>query len=294
MLSKFYIDDLVIHDLSSSTVPYSLTKSGGVEGLGEPQFRLSSYDNPGEDGGTVSQDLLGMRRIKLQGIVRGSTSAELFNNRVELQRRCRPTRDSNSLPVAKVFKFVAADGNTYFIEGFIQACLLGIEQNTTSPFMIQVVCPNATIYRDVLTSSGQITRPVTTGSLLFDPTIEFNPTIEFGASTGGVITIVNLGTADTWPVIYLRGPLVNPTIIHVEKSKSMQFNVTIAAGSTVVIDMQQKTVVLNGATNYLTYKTADSSWFSFQPGNNTLRFSTTNTGDTGTMETQHYPAMLGV
>lgn len=106
--------------------------------------------------------------------------------------------------------------------------------------------------------------------LLFD--------LEFDASFGGLPTdghasCVNEGSVDAYPIITITGPCVNPRIENASASKSLGFDLTLADGDELVIDTYERTVILNGTASRYNTIEVGSQWFSFSPGNNTVRFT---------------------
>lgn len=65
---------------------------------------------------------------------------------------------------------------------------------------------------------------------------------------GNQATVVNLGTADTYPVITVNGPLLSGwRVENATTIKHMSFSVDLGATDSIVIDTSNKTALLNGA-----------------------------------------------
>jgi hypothetical protein len=99
---------------------------------------------------------------------------------------------------------------------------------------------------------------------------------------------MNDGTTDTKPVVVINGPITDPTIQNYTAGKSLSFSTAndptnfpgakLNAGDTLVIDMQNKTVMLNGTINVYSAVVFESSeWWTILPGQNTIRLLGTNT-----------------
>lgn len=95
---------------------------------------------------------------------------------------------------------------------------------------------------------------------------------------GGSLTstglVVNSGWAVTNPVITITGPAVNPVVSDVTSGQSITINYTLGVSDVVVVDLNLKTVTLNGssARNILA---PFSQWFAALPGTTQLSFSAT-------------------
>lgn len=124
----------------------------------------------------------------------------------------------------------------------------------------------------------------------------FDSTIEFGTGSGGNATVYNYGNADTWPIITLTGVGSNPYVYSPSRGKNMKLNYsTTLPSDEIVIDMKNKTIILNGTTNLLSYKDVDSDWFSIEAGVDTnIQFNTSSSSDTMTMEVTGNVAYVGI
>ncbi|MFF2543989.1 hypothetical protein ACFVUY_15640 [Kitasatospora sp. NPDC058063] len=80
-----------------------------------------------------------------------------------------------------------------------------------------------------------------------------------------VITIG--GSAETWPVITLRGPLAAPVITNRSTpGERLRILLDVPAGEVLTVDTGARTVRLNGADRYAL--SGDSVWFPLRPGRN--------------------------
>lgn len=284
MLS-FSIDTLPIFQQAN----YSLT---GVEGLDAPDYRVSTSENAGEDGGAVGAAFYGSRLVTLTGSVKGDSAAEYNQARRNLAYMCRIRKDSYGYPEMTPFSFTTLDGVDYTFSGQIKSFKAPVKYPTFTNFFISIICPDPALYGAAFTS-GAVTRPVG-GTVTFPLT--FDSTIEFGTGSGGNATVYNYGNADTWPIITLRGVGSNPYIYSPSRGKNMKLNYsTTLPSDEIVIDMKNKTIILNGTTNLLSYKDVDSDWFSIEAGVDTnIQFNTSSSSDTMTMEVTGNVAYVGI
>ena len=96
--------------------------------------------------------------------------------------------------------------------------------------------------------------------------------INFGALTGGIGTISNIGNTMAYPVITVIGSCSNLVITNVTTSETMSLNVNLGATDILIIDNRPKTrsITLNGA-NRIDLKVGD--WLSCVVGDNQFSFS---------------------
>jgi phage-related protein len=97
-----------------------------------------------------------------------------------------------------------------------------------------------------------------------------------------VLTVTNLGTTNSRPVLTISGPCINPTVQNVTEGKMLSFVTTLLVGDQLVIDLGSKAVTLNGLVSRRGAVTSSpDQWWDLQPGANTIRFATGDSGNTG-------------
>jgi hypothetical protein len=106
----------------------------------------------------------------------------------------------------------------------------------------------------------------------------------YGNSTNSIQTTVsNIGWATTYPTITLVGPIIDPILGNVTTNNYLNFTVTLNSAQTLVVDLYNKLVTLNGqpARNLLT----SGTWFAAPPGNSTFSLFGTGTAANVTVAT---------
>lgn len=256
---------------------YILQAVGGIEDAGR---RVSSYELPGQDGGSVSSVFYGVRTVDLSGVVLGSDATTHQANRKALAAVCAVQRDLTGRPLPVTVAFTTLDGQSFSFTGHVKAFSNPLDRTNVSEFHIVLACPDPVIYGSSAITTGQFARP-SGGGVVYPVTY---PAI-YAGSTGGSGSVSNTGNANVYPLITIRGVTTNPYIYFATLGVWFQLNyVTSNITDTIVIDMKNRTVVLNGTTNLLSAKVAGSSWFSLAPGANNFTFSTGTSSDTGTVE----------
>ena len=97
-----------------------------------------------------------------------------------------------------------------------------------------------------------------------------------GGSNTTTSTVLNAGWATTYPTITLVGPIKNPTLGNVTQGNYITISGTFATSDTIVIDLDNKLVTLNGASAR-NLVTGGSNWFSAPPGSNQFYMTGSNT-----------------
>ena len=261
-----------------------------AEGLEAPGFRISEYEKPGEDGGVVSSSFYGPRPIVLSGTVKGEGSYGAHEtNRQALEAACAVARTSSGFPQLKLLEITTLAGQSYFCYVEVKRLRNDVGRGTNSPYMIALVAPDHRLYMAGQQTTGVISLP-TGGGFILPVILPFisSPT------SGGSASPANAGNILTMPKLTLRGQLTNPYMLNGATGLSMQVNRVISGGETVVIDMAEKTIMLNSSTSILVNKANDSRWWGLMPGTNPINFSSGSASDTGTLEITWYSARLGL
>lgn len=88
-----------------------------------------------------------------------------------------------------------------------------------------------------------------------------------GAGSGSQTVVYNAGTAYTYPVVTLTGPLTNPAITNLNNGRSVALALTLNAGEELVLDFGDRSAVIGGTVNRYPYLSR-AEWFTLEPGNN--------------------------
>lgn len=139
-----------------------------------------------------------------------------------------------------------------------------------------------------------ITVPVSTatkGGLIWDNVgvvwDNVGATWELGSGTPGAVVVDTI--ADVYPVWTVTGTTVNPTLENRTTGTTIEYNGTITASQTLVIDMLNQTAKLNGA-NVLGNVSGD--WIILAPGTNQLAYNADN-GATAPNSTLEFAEIVG-
>lgn len=258
----FQLDDGVILNSDATTPFIDIDK---VSGLDSPEFRSSSRDHEGVDGGFIDAEFEKARTISLEGTIYDDTATieTLLDN---LKDNYAP----RTIPIPFYFKTPGVNERVVFVKP------LGVKYNWESErrygsvaFRIELYAEDPRIYEateEVVTiDQGAITY---TG-------IDFP--LDFPFSFGGVSStddgqnVTNNGNRSTPAVIEIQGPVTNPSIINETEGLTLAFDIILAADETLVVDLAHHTVKLDGYINRRgTLRSPD--WFLLQPGDTFIRY----------------------
>lgn len=86
-----------------------------------------------------------------------------------------------------------------------------------------------------------------------------------------LVNAYNLGNRNTGAQITLSSGIDSPGVINGDSGASLQFDVSLGAADSLVVDLAAKTAVLNGTSSRRGSLLTGSSWFTLVPGENNLR-----------------------
>jgi hypothetical protein len=104
----------------------------------------------------------------------------------------------------------------------------------------------------------------------YDKTFDY---VYGAAGEGGLMTVTNSGSYNTYGVITITGPVVQPAIEHIELGKTISFDISLGTGEFLVVNLKDKTVLLSGTESRRNTLNPGSEWIWFPSGDSTLRFS---------------------
>ncbi len=90
---------------------------------------------------------------------------------------------------------------------------------------------------------------------------------------GGPTTVLVDSIENIYPVWKVTGPAINPVLTNITTGDILSYTGTVTAGSTLVIDMFNKTAKLNGTS---VIGNVSGDWVHFVPGNNRVTYTTDN------------------
>lgn len=113
--------------------------------------------------------------------------------------------------------------------------------------------------------------------------------LDYGSSSGGSGLASNAGSEATPMVASFFGPLTNPVLSCPDAGWTLRFDLTLAAGETLVVDSLAGTVFLDGADRLYTLAAASSPVDAclLPPGDSTLNLSAAGGTGTATVTYRH-------
>lgn len=283
-MKNVYLNAFQLHS-NTERIGFALNS---MQGLEYPTIRPSHYDRPGESGANVSNLFYGGRMITLMGVVYAETAALFQSRRRDFLSAITMIRDSYSTPVPITLKMTTIDDLAVQIDCHIEDFQMKSQEINFQEFMLQLFAPNPELVSQTL-EEIPIAKGAPGGVII--PT-DF-PMI-LAPNAGNSITITNYGTVQSWPEITLYGPLTNPVIQNDTLNRYIQLNYILEAGSQLVINMQNRTIIKDGVTNIIGVKSDNSRFWWLERGANLIRLITTNNTDSGSALVKKRNAFIGL
>lgn len=259
VIESAWLDNLQIHKTGTLAVT-SMT-------LGSPSPRAVVENRPGDHGAVDSTRFYGPRSIELVGHVRGSDHQAMVSAVDNLMGRL-------ALGSTHVLRFRRlGDGQDLRCTVRVDSSVdmqVGEHPGPYTPWGVSLLAPDPRLYSDTLTVASYDPTDAGSDGLVFP----LGFPLVFGAEDGvGVLTVENAGTVSTPPVLTVTGPVTNPAIDNETLGLSVRTqNCGLASGDTLVVDVAERVVRLNGTTSRPDLvDTARTHWWELAPGLNRLR-----------------------
>lgn len=261
---------------------YELDDFGGLDDL--PEFRTSDTARPSDHGLFAGTDFAAGRTVDLTVKVEAA-SAAAFRSALDSLMGVTDVQPAE-LPLTFRLPGMAANRRINVRPRRRVAMPVNGLYGKITKVAVQFFATDPRVYADdeTVLTVGAATAG---GGRTYNRTY---PLTYAAGGSGGSVAAVNAGTFPTRPVLKITGPATNPRIENVEANAFLTFNLTLAAGEFLVVDLAARTVLLGGTASRYSTLAVGSSWWELQPGTNTIRFSTADSQ--GTLEVRYRSAWL--
>lgn len=233
--------------------------------LGYPSVRVVSDVRPLADGTDDLTQYFGERVVALDITMTGDKWARMDALGKYLAPYARPYLYYDDAAQARRIRLRPADRR------------LAIMSPTTSQqVLVQWVAPDGVSEAAAESSVTVFASPQDEPGFTFDLTFD----IDFPTAPGRT-QVTTDGNAKTYPTLRLYGPAVTPRIENAAdlnvagEPKRLTFDITVADGDYLEVDVRNRTVLLNGRADKSRYYTLDfteSEWWTLLPGLNQIRY----------------------
>ena len=254
---------------------YHVSAVSGLDDL--PPIRTFDAPRPGDQGEFRGTDLLAARTIVLEVLMLGDNNADYY----ALAEALRTTFLLNVAELPLLFF-----NSTRLVNVRCRRRSIPYDAGRlmrTGSAAIELLASDPRIY-DANVANLSTGMAQSGGGMTFNAT--FN--LAFGTSgSGGLIQVTNAGTFAVRPILTVTGPVDTPILQNVTAGKKLRFNLSLASTDTLIVDLDARTVLLNGTASRRSSLSADSQWWEIAPGTSTLSY--TNAGAFQAASTLTFP-----
>lgn len=254
----------------------------GLEGL--PELRTQDDNRGYNDGMFSGRDFYSGRNITITMLTVGGNGNSAQQNFRLVQNAMLPQQQGTT----PLYFQLSSTDTQKVINGRVRARQTIVDPNYTYGYVksqYTIFCPDPRYYNSTYTTTSLLP------SVALGRTYNRTYNIEYGGGSAGA-TVANTGNVATYPLITITGPITNPTISNQSTGQYITVNTTLLVTDTLVIDLYNKTITLNGspARNLLA---GNSQWFGCDPGNTVISFTGSGTTVGTTVATITYsPAFV--
>lgn len=246
-----------------------------LDAAGRPRVRTSDISNPSADGTlTAGPDLLDGRTIVLNVALAADDAAAVS---VLLDQLDAAWQMQSAGTVPLVWRQpgvgqVRANGRPRAFEVDDTLRRVGLIRVTAGFY-----CADPRLYGDALKSQAFDASGPVGGSEWDAPW----PMVWTAESDPSETDLTNAGSRPTPPLWTITGPCVTPRL-ELVGSAFLEFDLTLSAGQTIVVDVLNRTATIDGVGKVST-KTLRSTWWELPAGTSTVRFRSYDLSGTATM-----------
>ena len=273
--------DVLLNSIDSDGVLW-LIHQDGFDGWGSPGSTAELTQRARGHGSTSSEGFLRSRVMSISGVFDA------------------PTPELALAAADKLSAGVSLSEFTLSVSqaGSIRSCIVKRQDDViikwvdalTANFSIQIAAKDPRKYGDLVSASTLL--PFSAGGLVRPSTW---PRTWTGVSGTGVARVTNSGNTQAPVWLRIDGPIPAGgwTVTHIGKNQSLTFATALAldAGEFVTVDMERREVLAQGQSARAGYVTS-RGWFSLDPGDNDIAFSSQNYSATAQLTVTTKPAWL--
>jgi hypothetical protein len=258
LLDRAYLDDVLIHDPSDSTVGYMLESAQVTRPPRRDVLRREA-----RHGQKSRSRFFDGAVYDLAGVIVGDPATRDTRAGVLEQRL-------SDLARKHTFRFLRA-GRQEEEQALVELVALDMPAEgfqSHVKYAVTLEADDPRIYSAALrTNTYDPTAALSGGGMAFPLTFP----IEFTTTTSAYLEAINRGRLETPPVLTVHGPVVDPIVDNDTAGQSVFISYPLGVNDTVTVDVAERTVRLNGAVRADLVRAATTRWWELQPGTNRLR-----------------------
>lgn len=242
----------------------------GMKGQFMPPIEYTEDETPLQHGSIARNFKVKPRDVDIPLLFKGSSEIELRNLVRNTLRMINPLKSDGKI------KIISSDGSSRVLNCRYVGGFEGDDGRDASGTLWQKAVLGFRAFDPFWYDSSTIVKTFTTGQqATFFP---FFPIRLTSSIIFADIVIDNLGDVETYPEWIIRGPGNGVVIRNFTTGEIVNINVSLDLGETIIINTKpgKKSVKKGDGTNLFGSQTDDSSLWSLQPGQNSIRIELSN------------------
>lgn len=268
-LTQAWIDDLKIHDVDDPDIVYSIRSANR-----KLTPRRVEFDRAQRDGTIDRSKFYGSQIIDLAGYVSAPSDVatddayDALCAKLALSER---SSSSSSPTPEHVFRFrrlgrLEDEEIAFKVGGGPEAPQEGWGRMVR--YAVTLVGPDPRVYSAALKSASYDPTSAQASGGVAMPLVM---PLVFTSTTPGELVAYNAGTRKTPPLLTVIGPVSNFAIDNATTQESLVFGASLGSSDQLDIDVDARSVKLNGAERKDLLDGSQSTWFELEPGENDLQ-----------------------
>lgn len=251
-----------------------------IDGLAsQPDLRVQDAPRGYSDGYLTGRDFYNGRSMTFTFMVFAGNGNSAQQNWALFTAALKPVQQLTSANSLLQFKLSPTD-SAKRMNARVRTRKAKIDPNYTYGFItaqVEFFAPDYRYYDETLVTSATLVPQIANGRI-YNRTYNLVYTQALSGNTAATASVNNSsGTAAVGPVITITGPVTYPQISNLTTGKFIQLASTFASSDTVVIDMTNNTVTLNGS-NARNFVTGGSQFFTVPSGATESLYFTASSG----------------
>jgi hypothetical protein len=227
--------------------PYQIADVDGL--ASQPDLRVQDSPRGYGDGFLTGRDFYNGRTMTFTFMVFAGGGNSAQQNWALFTAALKPVQQLTSANSVLQFKLSPTDTDKR-MNARVRVRKAKIDPNYTYGYItaqVEFFAPDYRYYNETLVTSATLVPQLADGRV-YNRTYNLTYTQAVAGNTAATATVNNSsGTAATGPVITITGPITYPQITNLTTGVFIQLVSTFASSDTVVIDMTNNTVTLNGS-----------------------------------------------
>lgn len=261
---RYLLDGWVGNDTDAAGVDWIVETEEGWSG--SPGVRLSMEDQPDADGAYDGPSYRGPRTITLSGRAVAPSRALMLAAKDTISGLLSD-QGEDDLQVLQVQEAHMTRRALVRLAADTKVADIGARMFTWS---LALVAPDPRRYLEA-EQVLQVGLPAGGAGRVYPRSYPFGyPPL--AATQGGEVLPNNAGTARSYPVLVITGPVDNPRIENVTEGRVLELGLSLSGLDSLEIDLQARTVVLNESVSRRDALSRSSEWWSLARGVNRVTY----------------------